>query len=444
MWRLLALAVTIGVLLLLTVELRSASASHPFDPLDRWADLQLGGDGSLQYNLCTNGTSEEASWGPGIENWDIVLATMSFNPAVCYASGANVQIGWNGFDPDHTCPNNSGCEWNTCHMVGNYCQIDWAKISYNPSIYNFSKFSASWLIAISAHEWGHAMGLADDSPANACTSGTLMSLTGNAYVPNPLGGACIQGPTSADLATVKCYIYSRCRDAIGLFSTTAVWGLKNGINSGVSDYTFSFGNTNETPVSGDWDGNGTTTIGTFNQSTAAWSLRNSNSAGSPSYTPFVFGSPGDRPVVGDWDHNGTETIGVFHQGANCVGEWNLRNSIGAGPADIQFSFGNACTDKPIVGDWNGDGTDTIGVFGQGPNGWGSWAEMPRNCGGSVTPFYYGSYADIPITGDWNADGIDTVGTGYISGCCEAGWSVINYNQGGPPSYPPFAFGSSTD
>jgi hypothetical protein len=399
-----------------------------------------GGRGYIQYNLCTTGApglEEEAYWGPGIENWDVVIATMSFNPAGCTAGGANVQIIWN--DTDWSC-GVSGCAYVQWHTVGNYHQADWATLYYNPDIYDFSQFSGSWLIAISAHEWGHVMGLSDDTPSNPCTSGTLMSFTGDyGNVPNPLGGACIQGPTSADLATVKCYIYSRCRDGIGLFSTSGVWGLKNADNPGTSDYTFSFGSLSDTPVAGDWDGNGTTTIGTFGTN-AVWALRNSNSGGPPLPT-FTFGSPGDKPVVGDWDGDGDETVGVFHPLPGCVGQFWLNNQNDGSAPEYVFSFGNFCNDRPVAGDWNGDGIDNIGLFG--PNG--HWGLMNCHCGGTAAyDFYYGQTSDIPIAGDWNADGIDTVGLGYNSGCCEAGWALINYNTGGTPSYPAFAFGSSTD
>ena len=48
------------------------------------------------------------------------------------------------------------------------------------------------------------------------------------------------------------------------------------------------------PLSGDWDGNGTTTIGVFRAGT--WFLRNSNSPGGVDVT-FSWGAPGDIPVV---------------------------------------------------------------------------------------------------------------------------------------------------
>jgi hypothetical protein len=54
-------------------------------------------------------------------------------------------------------------------------------------------------------------------------------------------------------------------------------------------------------VVGDWDGNGTTTIGLYRPSTNTYYLRNSNSYGAPDITIASWGAPGDIPVVGDWN-----------------------------------------------------------------------------------------------------------------------------------------------
>ena len=40
--------------------------------------------------------------------------------------------------------------------------------------------------------------------------------------------------------------------------------------------------------------------------------------------------------------------------------WKLRNSNSSGPAEAAFDYGSS-TDIPVVGDWNGDGTATIGI-----------------------------------------------------------------------------------
>jgi hypothetical protein len=60
--------------------------------------------------------------------------------------------------------------------------------------------------------------------------------------------------------------------------------------------------------------------------------------------------------VGDWNGDGKDTIGVFRSG-----RWFLRNTNTTGVADQTFSYGLP-DDVPVVGDWNGDGTTTVGVF----------------------------------------------------------------------------------
>jgi hypothetical protein len=75
-----------------------------------------------------------------------------------------------------------------------------------------------------------------------------------------------------------------------------------------------------------------------------WFLRNSNSTGIADQPPIGYGDPGDQPVPGDWDGNGTTTLGVYRNGF-----WFLRNSIGGGVADLPpFLFGGPGT---VPGAW---------------------------------------------------------------------------------------------
>ncbi|HEV2070786.1 MAG TPA: hypothetical protein VGR26_13415 [Acidimicrobiales bacterium] len=85
-----------------------------------------------------------------------------------------------------------------------------------------------------------------------------------------------------------------------------------------------------------------------------WYLRASNTSGVADIA-FRYGDHGDRPVVGDWNGDGTDTPGVVRGNI-----WYLRNSNTSGVADIAFRYGNQ-GDRPVVGDWNNDGTDTPGV-----------------------------------------------------------------------------------
>ena len=60
--------------------------------------------------------------------------------------------------------------------------------------------------------------------------------------------------------------------------------------------------------------------------------------------------------MGDWDGDGAETPGIFAQG-----HWQLWNKWSVpGDADVTASFGRA-GDVPVTGDWNGDGVTDVGV-----------------------------------------------------------------------------------
>ena len=142
------------------------------------------------------------------------------------------------------------------------------------------------------------------------------------------------------------------------------------------------------------------TIGTFRQSNATFYLRNSNSAGAPNIIK-KFGVPGDYPVVGDWDGNGSDTLGVYRNGV-----FYLSNSNTTGHIDLTFAFGRA-GDQPIAGDWNGDGIDTIGIYRSSAITFS--LRNTNSAGAADATFKLGKIGDIGIAGDWNADGKDSTG-----------------------------------
>ncbi len=115
-----------------------------------------------------------------------------------------------------------------------------------------------------------------------------------------------------------------------------------------------------------------------------------------------FGLPGDQPVMGDWNGNGTKTPGIYRNGT-----WVLDlNGNGYDASDKVLAFGLP-GDKAVAGDWNGDGIDTVGVFRDG-----LWF-FDQNGNGydsaDATPISFGWSTDKPVVGDWNGDGRDTPG-----------------------------------
>ncbi len=63
----------------------------------------------------------------------------------------------------------------------------------------------------------------------------------------------------------------------------------------------------------------------------------------------------------------------------------------------------ASTMIPVVGDWNGDGTDEVGAVEQQSGALIWWLY------GQSSPLSYGASTMIPVAGDWNGDGTDEVG-----------------------------------
>ena len=72
---------------------------------------------------------------------------------------------------------------------------------------------------------------------------------------------------------------------------------------------------------------------------------------------FFFGVKNDIPFLGDWDGNGTDTPGLYRAKSGFA---YVRNTRDTGVADASWFMGNP-GDIPIVGDWDGDGKDSFGV-----------------------------------------------------------------------------------
>ena len=107
-------------------------------------------------------------------------------------------------------------------------------------------------------------------------------------------------------------------DTIGVWRpSNQNWYLRNKNSEGSVDLQFNFGAAGDIPVVGDWNGDGTDTIGVWRPSTGLFYLRDSNSEGATNYT-FSYGANSEGtiianplPVAGDWDDNGSASVGLF-------------------------------------------------------------------------------------------------------------------------------------
>ncbi|TCT19847.1 DUF1566 domain-containing protein [Thiobaca trueperi] len=112
-------------------------------------------------------------------------------------------------------------------------------------------------------------------------------------------------------------------------------------------------------------------------------------------------------LVGDWDGDGAATAGLYNP---VSGTFYLRNANTSGLSDVVFRYGPAPSGWwPLAGDWNGDGISTVGLYD--PVTGIFYLRNTHTPGFADVTFRYGPQQTdwYPLAGDWNGDGIDTVG-----------------------------------
>jgi murein DD-endopeptidase MepM/ murein hydrolase activator NlpD len=177
-----------------------------------------------------------------------------------------------------------------------------------------------------------------------------------------------------------------------------VWGSPTSV--------FYYGNPGDVAFSGDWDCDGVDTLGLYRRSDGYAYLRNSNTQGVADIT-FFFGNPGDFPVAGDFNGDGCDTVSIYRPAEatfyiiNELGS----NDGGLGAAEYSFMFG-VTGDKPFVGDFDGDGVDTVGLHRESTGL--VYYRDSNETGTADAQFIFGDPGDMITAGDWDGDGDDTV------------------------------------
>jgi len=139
-----------------------------------------------------------------------------------------------------------------------------------------------------------------------------------------------------------------------------------------------FGQNGDIPSPGDYDGNGTTEIAIFRPSSGLWALR--------ALSRIYFGSSGDSPLPGDYNGDDDWEPAIFRED---TGLWAIR-----GVTRIYFGqFG----DTPIPGYYSSTGQNKIALF-RGTGGSGLWAIR------GISRFYFGAYPDEPVPGNYSGGG----------------------------------------
>ncbi|WP_052436449.1 N-acetylmuramoyl-L-alanine amidase [Georgenia sp. SUBG003] len=112
---------------------------------------------------------------------------------------------------------------------------------------------------------------------------------------------------------------------------------------------------------------------------------------------FSYGALGSSIIVGDWDGNGSDT-----PAARTQQYFEVRNSNTSGPADRKFVYGRP-GDVVLVGDWDRNGVDTLTVR----RGREYHVKNSVTSGVADQVIYYGKPDDEILVGDWDGNGTDT-------------------------------------
>ncbi|MDQ3680175.1 MAG: N-acetylmuramoyl-L-alanine amidase [Actinomycetota bacterium] len=185
-------------------------------------------------------------------------------------------------------------------------------------------------------------------------------------------------------------------------------------------------------VSGDFNADGVEDVGFFYNygggNTGLWTF---NGPGLNVPTARWFSCAGCtswenmKPVVGDFNGDGTDDIGFFYNyGGGNTALWTF-NGPGLNVPTARWFSCAGCTSweymKPVAGDFTGDGADDVGFFyNYGGGNTGLWTLNGPGLNAPVPKWYSCAGCTAwerlkPVTGDFTGDGADDVGFFYNYG-----------------------------
>jgi len=157
-----------------------------------------------------------------------------------------------------------------------------------------------------------------------------------------------------------------------------------------------FGRTGDTPtIAGDWDGDGKADPAVYRSGTGGgqsfFFYRPSSQPGTD-FTTTNWGVGGDTPMRGDYDGDGKLDAAVFRSGDNT---WYIRQSSNG---EARYDKWGVASDKFVPADYDGDGKTDLAVFRDG-----TWYITQSSNNVSIYQAF-GLATDQLVPGDYDGDG----------------------------------------
>jgi uncharacterized delta-60 repeat protein len=176
--------------------------------------------------------------------------------------------------------------------------------------------------------------------------------------------------------------------------STSNWYISPSLPSGGGVGGGLFGQSGDIRVPEDYDGDGYTDLAVFRPTDGTWTIQYSGQPINFFITPTItvaWGLGTDKPVPGDYDGDGRADLAVFRPSN---GYWYILRSSDGQVTSVPFGLS---ADKTVQGDYDGDLKTDVAVFRDG-----AWYVL-RSSDGGVVGLNWGLSDDKPVPGDYDGD-----------------------------------------
>jgi hypothetical protein len=232
----------------------------------------------------------------------------------------------------------------------------------------------------------------------------------------------------------------------GGISGTLTWWVK--LNTAANAYKIGdHGKGNDSPVIGDFDGDGKDDFAVYHQSSTR-ELNGFSVIRSLDNTVvfFPFGQPSDDPlVVADYTGDGKDDPAIYRAGNTATDVstfWYLASSGPVVGKQVPIAWGGG-GDQAVPGDYTGDGIADYAVY-RSVGGKAQFYIKPGT--GTIdspnfTPRYvtFGTFTDYFVPGDYDGDGTTDIAQAQDRGGVKV-W-IVRPSSGGPETYRSWGFAS---